>query len=608
MPMVSRFLDWRRALLAVGSSIIFLEELDFALITVNLKTITFYYHTEYFTAVGLESHLRKIIEGRKVPLSPVSLPVLERMRDWIEDCTEESEHARSRPNWTPSRLLRITDLGRKVCLHTPDKADIRYTTLSHCWGTVPPTALTSQTLQRFETGIKTNELPQTFQDAIWLTYQLHISFIWIDSLCIFQDDPDDWSKESSSMHYVYENSSVTIAATRATNSTEGFLGNRIERSYLPVPFKYQGIAGEVLAFDLALNCVGDPKRTVWMEQEPLTARGWALQERYLSRRTLHFTKHQILFESQLHCLAESYASSHKLPSMTKIMSRDYFNEVDRKGCLQDWYRLVQMYSMRKLTISDDKLPALSGLAANFSSHICLKIDTTVPSSQYLAGLWSHDIIRGLCWQSSDALRSPNYRAPTWSWASLDGRIEYRIPWLDSINELACVESINVDLESPERIFGKVLGGCISLRAIKLRPYTIAEPINRNLWFSEDGASFRLGFSWDLESYRSRERESSLASIINETCLIVVPLGWIAKQLEIPDDPDRLLGPFCLILEAVRSPSHSHTAIPIFQRVGSGMIMHGPDGKGISKDGLKRLIIDKWAIRKEQGKLEEILII
>lgn len=148
-----------------------------------------------------------------------------------------------------------------------------------------------------------------------------------------------------------------------------------------------------------------------------------------------------------------------------------------------------------------------------------------------------------------------------------------------------------------------------MKVIKLRPYAKDKPENRNLWFSEDGASFRLGFSWDLETYRSREKSGSLASIIDETDLIVVPLGWIPKQLQGPDDPNRLLGPFCLVLETVQSPSYSHTSVPTFQRVGSGMIMHGlHDEGGLSKDELKRLVIDKWIIRKEQGKLEEILII
>ena len=70
--------------------------------------------------------------------------------------------------------------------------------------------------------------------------------------------------------------------------------------------------------------------------------------------------------------------------------------------------------MRKLTIADDKLLALSGLAAHFALYLCLEFDTTAPSSRYLAGLWSHDIIRGLCWGSSRGFHPPNYRAPTLS--------------------------------------------------------------------------------------------------------------------------------------------------------------------------------------------------
>ncbi|KAI8948878.1 heterokaryon incompatibility protein-domain-containing protein [Xylaria longipes] len=539
---------------------------------------------------------RDIIQRRIVPLSPSSSSVLERIKGWIEECTEKHEHTLPQANFIPTRLLEIVDSGRQVCLHSPGTEHSRYAVLSHCWGPIAPTTLTARSLHKLEAGIRTEELPQTFQDAVWLTHQLEIKFLWIDSLCIVQDDPNDWAQESATMHNVYNNAFVAIAASRATKSSEGFLGNRVEKKYVPVPFHYQGKAGGVLAFSLPLNHVGDPKRSVWMEHEPLSHRGWALQERYLSRRTLHFASDQIFFECEKHCVAEDTFQSNN-PSVPEIMSSDRLKEMDEKSCLLEWHRLVEMYSMRKLTLRDDKLPALSGLAAYFSRQLSVKSCAMDLSNQYLAGLWSNDIIGELCWECrGGGIRPAEYRAPSWSWASLDGRIRSH---MGPRNALAVVENIHVDLESPSRSFGKVIGGWISMKVIKLRLHADSG----NLRFSEDGVSFRLGCWWDMESFLGSGRIPSLLSIMKETELLVIPLGWRDYQDQYQDS-HALFGPDCLIVQRVDSSNWSETTPPIFQRIGLGVAM--PE----STDGLdlKRLITDKWTVMKQQGNLEDIIVI
>jgi hypothetical protein len=71
--------------------------------------------------------------------------------------------------------------------------------------------------------IKIIQLPKTFQGAVEVTRELAIRFVWIDSLCIIQDDPDDWARESKRMKSVFTSSYCTIAATSAENCTKGFL-------------------------------------------------------------------------------------------------------------------------------------------------------------------------------------------------------------------------------------------------------------------------------------------------------------------------------------------------------------------------------------------------
>jgi len=99
----------------------------------------------------------------------------------------------------------------------------RYTTLSHCWR-VPSPSNTHKTIKQNEDshlqGMVIAELPRTYRDAIAITQALGVRFLWIDSLCIIQDDELDWQVEASKMASVFHGSYLTIAAT-ASNDTEG---------------------------------------------------------------------------------------------------------------------------------------------------------------------------------------------------------------------------------------------------------------------------------------------------------------------------------------------------------------------------------------------------
>lgn len=64
-----------------------------------------------------------------------------------------------------------------------------------------------------------SDLPPLFQDAIIITRQLGLRYLWIDSLCIIQDSLRDWETEAAKMASIYQNSYVTISATDASNGS-----------------------------------------------------------------------------------------------------------------------------------------------------------------------------------------------------------------------------------------------------------------------------------------------------------------------------------------------------------------------------------------------------
>ena len=149
-------------------------------------------------------------------------------------------------------------------------------------------------------SIDCGKLPKTFQDAVAVTRQLGIQYLWIDSLCIIQDDPEDWERESMLMEDVFSSAYCTISA-RATEA-RGLLMDRPERQCVKLDSgKYAPI--------FICEHIDDFDRDV--EESPLSYRGWVFQERILSRRTIYFTDRQVYWECGVCIRSEALTKMHK---------------------------------------------------------------------------------------------------------------------------------------------------------------------------------------------------------------------------------------------------------------------------------------------------------
>src|SRR4051794_34111182 len=104
-----------------------------------------------------------------------------RIRKWIDDCKAAHRPACSDNPKLPTRILEIRASGVEVRVLVSDGMTGDYVALSHCWGRVQPTTLNRDTMNWLMTGVKTNTLPQSFQDAVWVTHQLGMRYLWIDS-------------------------------------------------------------------------------------------------------------------------------------------------------------------------------------------------------------------------------------------------------------------------------------------------------------------------------------------------------------------------------------------------------------------------------------------
>jgi hypothetical protein len=117
----------------------------------------------------------------------------------------------------PKRLIDVGEDGSSAHLIGREnlyKAE-DYIALSYCWGPTANTLTTTKTtLKMRQTAISEldGELPQTLQHAFRLTRLLGIRYLWIDALCIVQDDPEEWELEAAKMGLIYSNAFLVISA------------------------------------------------------------------------------------------------------------------------------------------------------------------------------------------------------------------------------------------------------------------------------------------------------------------------------------------------------------------------------------------------------------
>lgn len=143
---------------------------------------------------------------------------------WIRDCNQNHKQCRSVSSSLPTRVLDVARDAERVYVYETSSTDVNeYICLSYCWGDVLPVTTTLDNIgSHCRDGISIEDaLPLTFREAVIATRALGCSYLWIDALCIIQDDTDDWSTEASRMAGVYSGASITLVAAASRDSTGG---------------------------------------------------------------------------------------------------------------------------------------------------------------------------------------------------------------------------------------------------------------------------------------------------------------------------------------------------------------------------------------------------
>lgn len=372
------------------------------------------------------------------------------------------------------------------------------------------------------------DLPQTFQDAVIITRRLNFRYIWIDSLCIIQDDEADWTRESARMFDVFSGAQLVVVASHARDTSIGCFKERtvppsvVVRLPVDALLSQQSLSNRELTRFPHVPSTGNTHAMIlpfydWKEgpalwragtrDQPLEDRGWTLQEFMLARRVLSYTSDVMLFQCQHGGVGEDgrYGRETRIlarqrpnkpvanrnpraPDGSMHLDANEKNDQNKKDDEDEaetshivaenfimWFRRVATsYSRRRLTKSSDRLPALSGLARYFHARI------TFP---YFVGMWlvPGGFIRSLCWTAAHksyeaddddnddkvASHGPkSYPVPSWSWLKAERGVDWNYRW--NGEDIAKVVDMAVKPKAAENPFGEITDAWICLRAPSAR--------------------------------------------------------------------------------------------------------------------------------------------
>ena len=392
----------------------------------------------------------------------------ELMDSWVASCLTHHEDCRrtisdlvideTEKSALPTRVIQIEpeDGGVLLRLVQTEGHYDNYIALSHCWGdtTNHPLQTTSASLEAHLTNIPQEQLSRTFQDAVAITRALGLRYLWIDSLCIIQDDIDDWRRESSTMGRIYERARLTIAACYARNSSEGCFSQRealppaVELSHID---KFGIQRGSIFT-----TLLPSEREEVDENLNPLDTRAWTTQEWLLSRRMIL-------------CLKECLAWSCK--TITQVETGHSTSYISTRD--SSWPRLVEKFSMRDLTFLSDRLMALEGVKSEVQ-----KMKTK--HGIYAYGLWENGLPSNLLWfPKSRANRSTMpLRIPSWSWASTSCPIKFVARWVEEKEPFRCTAAFtgmgSLVIEGYVREVPQITGLALS---------TNADPISKSVTHS-----------------------------------------------------------------------------------------------------------------------------
>ncbi|KAI0849587.1 hypothetical protein F5Y00DRAFT_261372 [Daldinia vernicosa] len=387
----------------------------------------------------------------------------EAARSWLENCRLYHSKCNESKDENPMLPTRVIDVGNETSepfLYQSNGRHAPYLCLSYCGGGSSNFKTTKESLLDCMNTIPLSLFPLTLRDAILATRQLGFRFLWIDALCVVQDDENDRKREAAQMQTIFANATMTLSAHDSQDPTGGLFRPR-RWIYPPSPVQISLRVPKKRKSARGVHNYGHFVIPVHGEKElykpgPDSSQAWALQEQILSTRIIHWGP-GILYWECLSChgsesdpegVTHPYSSCtdfsrvrrQKRIAQGRYQENDLFSsrstalspenkegevnapEADiakRKSTYLIWQESVAEYSSRVLDKQEDKIPAFLGLS---------RIMERVLQDEFVVGIWKNShLFPSLLWAADNSegnSRNGNY--PSWTWASINGKVKYPI--------------------------------------------------------------------------------------------------------------------------------------------------------------------------------------
>ncbi len=365
---------------------------------------------------------------------------------WLAECESHTSCSDQILPFMKERF-RVIDVWNKCLIVTPRAC--RYLALSYVWGATPDPMTCKLSLknqaQLFSPGSLNLEpsglnLPRTIRDMLTFTESIGERYVWIDTMCIIQDDPEDKALLVGRMNSIYENAVLTVIAAAGSDANAGLHG------ITPRPMSpyEQATLIETSNGSMTLALCRPSLKTA-LRKSTWNSRGWTYQEQNLSKRCIYFTEREVFFACEKHAWREDRAlelapsSSQKRirtgPPWWSSGGIDHDPSTlctfprSKKYDFAKYKAAVEDFSRRDLKYEQDVVDAFTGILNNFSlypSDDSFTIFRHAMPSQFfrLALEWQPtepDTLRRRLPESNSSYR---ITFPSWSWAGWVGPVEY----------------------------------------------------------------------------------------------------------------------------------------------------------------------------------------
>lgn len=334
------------------------------------------------------------------------------VRHWIRQCETNHVSCCSAPGISYPSQINLIDVEEMRLYERPSDIQPKYLALSYIWGDVQQPLLTQARYEQWQAqgALRHVEIPQTVRDAISLTQMIGYRYLWVDALCIVQDDDSNRHHQISQMHKIYQQAELTIIAADAKHCDHGLSGissvnKRTQRHHT---YQLPGMSFERLPLSTRRS----------LETSPWRTRGWTFQEELCSRRALTVLPELILFTcssatwredvpDMINSGAPFSLDLQEGPLLLAPMLRGkQGNFLDTNQAIALFQDLAKQYRHRSLKWSDDIENAFSGVAGMLEQFLG-PVYHGIPEGCF------DEIIHG-CWHWDTSLqRRPGF--PTWSW-------------------------------------------------------------------------------------------------------------------------------------------------------------------------------------------------